>query len=467
MNEKKVLTTTVVVGILAAAGIGGLIYRQKGVIEQTEQEIVTLETNIASARQLIEGTPALERDVIILRELAQVIKGILPDEQDVNNLVRTFNTFEEEAQVEIRQLRKKPNFNAGTQAQADFDLVAYTLTLQADAFELLDFLDHLETYERFMRVPSLKLTSASRSELEKQGKATHRVQLDVETFVYEPKADAAPVTIEGYERKRDLLLGEINRRKQALTVSNYAYRGDRGRRDPWVDPRAPVNGDGESALSVQEQMAIVEDLSERTQAVLQIWEDVKAADNVIEEIKLRADLEDSLTALEIDVRRVEAEAGIRFVPSQRRMQLEVLGALAELRSELMSDENGLGPSSEMLREVLDGMIVHLEQGEYQLMLDAFGTVENRLEYAAADPLREPLVRGLEELAFQARTVLDFEKIELRVQGTAILEGQPSVVLINGRSLAEGEMLGSDIYVRSIEQDSVEFIYRGVVLSRRF
>ncbi|MEM7519347.1 MAG: radical SAM protein, partial [Planctomycetota bacterium] len=236
--------------------------------------------------------------------------------------------------------------------------------------ELLDFLDHLETYERFMRVPSLKLTSASRSELEKQGKATHRVQLDVETFVYEPKAGAEKVVIEGYERKRDLLLGEINRRKQALTVSNYAYRGDRGRRDPWVDPRAPVNGDGESALSVQEQMAIVEDLSERTQSVLQIWEDVKAADNVIEEIKLRADLEDSLTALEIDVRRVEAEAGIRFVPSQRRMQLEVLDALAGLRSELMSDENGLGPSSEMLREVLDGMIVHLEKGEYQLMLDA-------------------------------------------------------------------------------------------------
>ena len=465
MNEKKVLTTTIAVGLLAGIGFGALIYRQKGIIETTRGEIASLETQIGAAQTLIEGTPKLEREVITLRELSQVIKSILPDEQDVNNLVRTFQAFSEQAKVSIRQLKKKPDYS--TAGSSDFERVAYTLTLEADAFELLSFLDLLETHSRFMRVPSLKLTAASRGDLEKLGKAVHRVQVDVETFVYSSKRDAAPVSIEGYERKRDLLMGDINRRKQALTVSNFGYRGDRGRRDPWVDPRAPVGGDGESSLTVQEQMATVQDLVDRTTAVLAVWDQVQVAQNVIEEITLRAQLEEKLASLETDIRRVEAEGGIRYVPSQRRLQLEVLDRIATLRTDLTSAEGGLGPTSEMLREVLDAMISHLDAREYELMLEAYGTVESRLAFAETDPLRKPIVMSLRELAYQARTVLEFEQVKLQIGGTAIIENRPPVVLINGRTLGEGDMLNDEIFIRRIHRDNIEFIYRGVILARQF
>lgn len=467
MNPEKKLWIGIIGGGAALAlGIGGMIYMQQGKIDTLNDEVAGLETQISGARNLIEGNPTLEREVIALRELSEVIKGILPDEQDVNNLVRTLQAFSESSEVRIRGLKKKSTLGSGQQQNA-FDRVAYTLTLEADAFQLLNFLDLIETNSRFMRVPSLRLTSASRTQVEEDGFASHQIQLDVETFVYETGNDAKPVKIDGYERKRDLLMGEINRRKQALTVSTFVYRGDRGRRDPWLDPRSPMTSEGESALTVQEQMERVQDFVERTQKVLGEWETAKTAENVIEEMMARASLEESLANLETDVRRIESEGSIQYIPASRRLQIEVIEVLATLRVALQSSEGGLGPTVEMLREVLDTMVEHLERDEYALMLETYSTVEDRLEWAEADVIRKPIVDALRELARQAETVLEFELIDIDIEGVAIMEGAPSAVLINGRSLAEGDLFNGEILIRTIKSEEVEFVFRGVILARRF
>ena len=56
-----------------------------------------MRTEISSSRQLLTGTAAVEREVIVLRESEEVIKEILPDEEDLNNFVRGLRTFEEES----------------------------------------------------------------------------------------------------------------------------------------------------------------------------------------------------------------------------------------------------------------------------------------------------------------------------------------------------------------------------------
>lgn len=463
MNERRWWITISASTVLVAAGIGALIYMEYGTIEETRAEVTTLHENIESSRKLIEGTAALEREVIVLREMTDVMRKILPDTEDVNNLVRTLQRFSEESGVRISGLKKKTN---EAHEKTDFDKVAYTLSLEGDAFQFMDFLDLSESHSRFMRVPNFRIAAAQRNQMEKEGVPAHKVQVDVETFVYEPKKDAKPVKVDGYERKKDLLLGEINRRRQALSFSPYSYRGARGRRDPWIDPRVPVMGDGSSALTVQAQMDIVQELFDRTQALLAKSEELKKAENVIVEMMTRSEIEESLAKLEEDVRRIEAEKSIRYVPSQRRLHSEVTDVLAGLRTQIAKSEAGRGPSEKTLLEIEKAMLSHEQHSEYKLMLEAYAVVENQLALAEVDPLRKPLVERVKELALEARTVLDFEKVEIKIGGFSLVDDKASV-LINGKSLGVGDMLNSELIIRAIRREEIEFIFRGVIFARHF
>jgi hypothetical protein len=312
-------------------------------------------------------------------------------------------------------------------------------------------------------VPSFKIEATRREAFEKTGIAAHKVSIDLETYVYEPKNDAPPTRIEGYERKRDLLMGEITRRRQALTLSTYDYRGPRGRRDPWIDPRVPVVGDGASALTVQEQMEIVQELVERTTGAIQKWEDLQGAENVVVEMMARAELEEHLVGIEEELRRLASERSIRYLPSERRLQNEVAKPIEDLRAELLA-EAGRGPTADTLREILKSMQRHRERAEYPLVLETFAGIENQLGLVEADPVRKPLVEQMRRVAWEAKTVLDFEKIEIEVSGLAIVEGRPPVAVINGRSVGEGDLLDSELVVHAIRSGEIEFLFRGVILA---
>ncbi|MDP6761545.1 MAG: hypothetical protein QF903_14290 [Planctomycetota bacterium] len=465
MSDRKIWLAVLGGGALVAAGLVAAITVENGRIGQARERVAELGGEIETSRALVSKTPQLEREVIVLRELAEVIQGILPDEDDVNNLVRTFQRFSEDSDVRIRALKKKPD-PRGEQETA-FDKVAYTLTLESDAFQFLDFLDLLESHSRFMRVPRFKITAADRTQVEEDGFAAHKVQLDIETFVYDRDGSFRPARIEGYDRKRTLMVGEINRRRGDLLVSAYEYLGARGRRDPWVDPRVPVHGDGETALTVKEQMDIVRGLVERMEAARGSWAAVEASSNVVEEMVARADLEQMLAHLEEDLRRVEAEGAIRYVPSRRRLELEVFEGVAGLRRALAATEGGRGPSVEKLAEVLEAMNRHLGREEYDLVLDAFRLVDEELQYIEADRARAPYAVELRRRAGLARTVLEFDEIEVDVGMVAIVAGAPSVALINGSTRRVGDMLGGELIIRDIRTDEIEFLFKGVILARRF
>jgi Tfp pilus assembly protein PilO len=464
MNPRKKWLGLFAGGVLLAGGVAYMIHEEYGKIEIARGEVAGLRANIDSSRKLIEGTGALERDVIVLREVSEVMKKILPDTDDVNNLVRTFQKFSEESAVRISGLKKKPN---DARDKGDFNKVAYTLSLEADAFQFLDFLDLIENHRRFMCVPNFHITAASRNTQpsDKAVEPAHKMQVDVETYVYEPQKDSKPVKIDGYDRKRDLLKGEIDRRKSSLVLSSYTYRGARGRRDPWIDPRVPVLG-GPSTLTVAEQMEVVEKLIERTKAVLGLWDLFKGADSPISELTTRADLEAALAQLEDEVRSVVAEKSIRYVPSERKLKIEVVDCLARLRKDITRSE-AEGPSANKLREIENVMAEHQQKGEYKLELEAFQAVAPQLVLAEKDPLRKPLVDRLREMGAQAQTVLDFQKIEIKVGGVAVGDDGISSVLINGKSVGVGDMLDQTLLVRAIRPDEIEFIFRGIIFARRF
>jgi Tfp pilus assembly protein PilO len=465
-NIRNVWIAVVGGGLLGVTGLGSLLWWQHGQIEDSRAQVATLRGGIDSSRKLIETTGALEREVIVLRELTEVMKGILPDNNDVNNLVRTLQRFSDESGVRIAGLKKKSDA-ASKKDKNDFDKVAYTLSLEGDAFQYLDFLDLIEGHSRFMRVPNFRISAAARSDLEKDGVPSHKVTIDVETYVYEPKKDTKAIKIDSYERKRDLLLGEIDRRRTSLQVAPYAYRGARGRRDPWIDPRVPVQPDGVSPLSIQEQMDLVQALAERVQVVVAKWNEARSAENVIVEMMTRSEMEESLALLEEDVRRTVAEKSIVYIPSMTRLNVEVIEPLEGLRQQIAASEQGRGPTEVQLKELEKTMVSHREAGEYKLMLEAFSVVDNRLVAIENDALRKPLIERLRDLAYEARTVLDFEKVKLELGGVVLIEGGAPVVMINGRPVSEGDLLGRDLVVLAIRREEIEFIFRGIVFARRF
>jgi hypothetical protein len=468
MSQKRWWIALLGGGTTAAGGLGALIYFAYGDIAQARENVASLRTSIETSRKLLTGTGQLEREVIVLRETEEVIQEILPDEQDINNFVRDLSDFKEDTGVQITALKKKTeNAAARNKEKTDFDKVGYQLQFQADAFQLLAFLDKIESHSRFMRVPEFKLSAAARRQVEDEGKPEHKVQMDIETYVYRPQDGPKTVKIDGYARKRELLLGEINRRRQALTVPSYSYRGQRGRRDPWVDPRVPAQAQEASGITVEQQIQIVQGLIDRTQAVVALWEEVQHPDSIITEMTQRAELEQLLAKLEEDVRRELESGAIRFVPAERQLQVNVVAPITSVRNALSNIEQGKGPTKEMLTELISTMNHHFEAGEYELAIGAFDAVAGRLDLAEKDPLRRPLAVELRRLNVRAHDMLDFSKISIDIKAVAIGEGSAPVALINGHTLGEGDLVDSELVIRSIRPGAIEFVFRGMILERRF
>jgi hypothetical protein len=166
------------------------------------------------------------------------------------------------------------------------------------------------------------------------------------------------------------------------------------------------------------------------------------------------------------VRRVEAEKSVRYVPSERRLSIEVSAVINGLRAELSAVAADRGPSEAQLKQVEETMLSHLERAEYKLALEAFGLIEKELAIAKADPLRKPLVERIDELARESRTVLEFEKVDMKITGV-LIAGNRACALINGKTLFVGDLFDGEILVRDIKPDEIEFIFRGVIFARQF
>ena len=424
MTDKKRWIITIALSVLAAVGCGVLIYFQHERIKENRQEADILRATIDTNRTLIQKTPELVKEVIVQRETDTVIKEILSDEEDVNNLVRTLHQFAEESGIAVTSLKKQRDIKSRKRRQ-DFERVGYSLSFDADVFQLMEFLDRVEGHSRFMSVAGFKLQAASRGDYGDEGGPRHRLTLDLETYVYVPTGNAKEAKIDHYDRKRDLLITEISRRAGELRVPVYKYGGSRGRRDPFIDPRVPVDQDGREVLSIEEQIAIVEGLIEVTDEIEELWAKSLEAENLIAEMKARAQLEERLAFLDEEIRRVEAEGHLLFVPAQRRFDKYVVQVAVELRDQIAKSESGQGPSLAALRETADAMERHIVNQEYELAIEAHDTLGPRLALADREEVKQPLVRDLHQLRQLAQTVIEFESIDLAIGGVADLRGSPS------------------------------------------
>lgn len=463
MEDRKRLLAVAGGGTLMALGLGTLLYFQSKGIDEMRTEIEQVNSKLASDRKTLERTPDLEQDIIVHRETDQVVKTLLPNDQDILNFVRTLRDFEEASGVQFSSI--KDNSSRARANKNDFEKVTYSVNFESDAFQMLSFLDLVESHERFMRTPAFKLKSAPRRDFgDISSDVRHSIEMEVETYVYEPTAAVEQIKIDGYDAKRNLLRTRIASRQRELTVLDYEYRGPRNRRDPWVDPRVPANSTGPDQIPIEDQIALVEDLIDRTRAASSLLDGWRDADNLIAEMKSRGELETILAGLDEEVRRVQAEARIQFLPAERRFQQEVVDELDRIRR-LLDTDDGVQLPVVMLRQAIETMYGHLEYQEYDLALESYKGLSSRLDMTADDPVRGPLVQRLRDYARLAETVISFESTDLVIGGIVDLGPDRRAVLIEGRPYLPGELVNHELMVRSITPNSVNFIYKDVEINR--
>ncbi|MCY3000502.1 MAG: hypothetical protein NTV21_01650 [Planctomycetota bacterium] len=467
--DKRVMYGVGAGALALVGGLGWMIWSEYAAIDEARNEVTTLRTQLDSGRKLLTGTPALEKDVIVLRETEAAIKEILPDDKDLYNLHRDLQGFCESTEVRITSIKRKEAPAARNKKDPEtFEKVTYELTLEGDAFQVLAFLDRVEGHTRFLRIPTINWTASGEKAIETKGRAAHRVKLELETFVYQPQGGPEPTKIEGYARKRELLLGEISKHREAVSVEHYSYRGQRGRRDPWVDPRVPVDQSGILAMPVAEQTERVDSIVEKVDAIVRLWEEANRPGVLyVEQVRLRADLDLRLGEVEVEVRKLSADNVITYQVAQARLLREAIEPMAAVRRQLLAVDGHTGPPTETLRSLLADMQGYIDSGKPKLALESFSSIEQQLPLVQHDPVRKGLAESIRQSASDARVLIDFQAIELNIGGVAIQDGSAPVALINGRALSEGDPVAKDLVVGGIRPGEIEFVFRGLVLVRRF
>jgi len=457
---KNKVMLSVAVGVGLTALLGGAIYFESEHITEVQLEIDGRKAEIVAAHSLVAGTPDLVKQVVVERETDAVVAEILPSEEDINNFVRTLRGFEEASGVRITAVKKK---SLNSKEKRDFARVVYQLTFEGDVFGLMGFIDQVESDSRFMSVPAFKLAAAAREKVDAEGKPLHKVTLDVETYVYEPQKASDPQKIDGYERKVEQLAAAIDERRARLQVASYEYLGSRDRRDPFVDPRTPADSLLGPMMTLEEQLAVVDGLVERASDLQASWKSYHELSDFEARVQAGVTFEKQLFTLEEDVRLLQVEGSLRDLDAGRRFREEVVPTVADLRVAMGESQYGHGPALELLKEAREVMAGHLAVGRFEQALAALTPLEAGLDRAAEDEARAPLVAEIRDLAFRARTAMDFDDLELVLGG--VIVGEHSVALVDGKSVEEGEMVAPDLFVQSIEEDRVEFLYRGIALAR--
>ncbi len=468
MNDKQFWSAFGGITAGLALLFGYLIFSELGSVDTAQAEVVSLRDQIKRSRTTVQSTPEVEQEVIILREISDRIREILPDTKDLNNVIRDFQEYMQEAGVTSQGFKPTSNSNARQRTRSAFERVSYQWRLAGDTFQVLDFLNRIETHSRFMAVSSLTIKSANRRQILDEGLASHTIILDVETYKYVPPgANEGEVEIRSYERKRAPLSGKIGVRRQALNLQTYRYQGARGRRDPLVDPRVPARVDDPNAWTVQRQQEEVDELVTRVEEAQGYWAASIAAKSVLERMVQRSELEKLILRIGEDLRRIEDEGRITYRPARKRLDTMVGEPLEVLRVALDRSKAIEGPSATALQTVGDTMVGYIEALEYDYALDAFDAIEDSLDLLVDDPEREELADWLLLLCEEATILRDFSRIEFRVGGVAIIEGLQPVIIIDGKRKTIGDIVGDELVVHGVRPNEVDFIFRGAIVTREF
>jgi hypothetical protein len=473
-NHKNLLRASIIGGVLLSGLFGWLGYEDYKAREAGLETIAQKRGELDRAEAQIREIPRLEEKIIVLRETVNQYVRILPEEKDINTFVDQLTQFATRSNVRVRKLddedaRARSGRNKKG-ATAAFDRIVYKVSLEGNCAELLKFMDLFENHERFVRIASFKIEHRESSDKDvDQMTVPHQVDLDLETYVYNPKVKSKenvdiPQEAQKLERLKTAgLVGGDAVPELALTT--YTHDASLDRRDLFYDPRllgAMKQRETEEQRKLQRQT--LEDLVGRLQRLAADLVEEGKIENTVRKLQAREKNNRELVAFGAEMGKANftvEEVKERFereVQMPFRKMLEGRGDLSMEAAPVLAVQ---------IEEHVGKMRAAYEDSRWEEVVNLNDELTRMAAAAASGADIKAMLKESATMHRTAKAHLDFNARPISFGGAVCFENDPAhaVVIINGRSYAPGESVDQDLVVRSISPASITFEFRGVVLTQ--
>jgi len=193
-TQTKLVYTIGGAATLLCLAAGGGIYWAQGLIDETNAQAQAKKAANDVSKQKIARIPALERDVIILREnLGEYVK-ILPDQKELTDFVRMLNQFNRQSGVKSSSLVNTQRY---AKSGERFVPIEYSYEMTATLWQAIKFMNLVENFERFVSITDFSIQSGAGNgkEQTRDGDVVHQFKLTLQTYTYNGKVDGKEVHI--------------------------------------------------------------------------------------------------------------------------------------------------------------------------------------------------------------------------------------------------------------------------------
>lgn len=448
-------------------------------MDELQQDTEALTKKTQKADLDIKNIPSLEDRVLILREQVKKDVAILPDDQEIHAFVDKLTEFERSSGVRVTKLddtQARQRRNSRRRSTKAFESITYKLTLQGTTSELLAFMDLLENkYERFVRFPALKVQAYDERTVvddpAKEVTRRHSIDLELETYVYNPKKRGKDhVEIPGEEHKLERLRedNKLGRSGAEFAVIRYDIKPKPERRDPFVDPRLDLPGNNRlTEEERREQRRVLTSLKDTLQGIRDAIAEEPREANTILRMQLEEKNNGALKSFASEVNKRAEEKFFTAAEFAKEFQSHVL-----LPTNQLMTERRQGITTEVsaadIKTRVDDMRKAAGAQDWGAVVTKNDEIKQLLEKLEAPASVRPLLDEARTLVQMATAHRDFDALEMEFGGAVTYEADPlqAVVIINGRAFSPTETVSDGLTIKTITKTSVVFSYRGYEMSRR-
>ncbi|OHB75132.1 MAG: hypothetical protein A2Z34_10770 [Planctomycetes bacterium RBG_16_59_8] len=196
LNEKQLLIVTIVaICIVMAAGGAAVYYFQFVVLEEKKAKIKEIETKTTAAQKQIEEMDRFKTETEEFNKKIESVRSVIPSlsTEEYDKFVNMIQSIRNQCGVEIGAARltltnkKNP---VGGALPVSMVRVDYQLTATGRFYNVIRFLNAIETHNRFMHIQTFAITPA------KAGLDSFNLPVTISTYLFKPgtpgAATAAP-----------------------------------------------------------------------------------------------------------------------------------------------------------------------------------------------------------------------------------------------------------------------------------